>query len=473
MNINQIIRRESGLPAVFTRAQLAAIAVGAVISYGVVSGSAFPLTVAGPAAVLSYAAAALVALLLMRCLSDMTAAHPTPGGFASYAEAFLGHRTGFVVRAAYVISVVAIVGTEIAMLERVLAWWLPQVPPSLVVIALLAGLNLLHLAGARAFAWVELALSAVKALALLALIVIACVYAFNAAPPTVEGARAASSTILAGMTGPQLWQAFTIATMGFIGLEVMSIAGAETRVPARVPARALGRWMRMAAWCVVVLVVAGVAASAWFQWHEPVAPNLTPFVQLLEMAKLPGAQLAFTVLMAVTVVSVLNCQIYGGSRMLFSMARAGQAPARLGRAGKLRTPVTVVVAAATLVYAAHLVFPGVVYVAASSMAITSLLAIWIVIFMVHIRFQRGGVEGRSGEGRGAKGAWRGVAGVLVMMAITASTLQIDAFAPALLYGIPLWLLLVLAAMCLPNKTTTHPPDNIGRKCKNMKGLVEI
>jgi len=350
---------------------------------------------------------------------------------------------------------------------------LPQVPPSLVVIALLAGLNLLHLAGARAFAWVELALSAVKALALLALIVIACVYAFNAAPPTVEGARAASSTILAGMTGPQLWQAFTIATMGFIGLEVMSIAGAETRVPARVPARGLGRWMRRAAWCVVVLVVAGVAASAWFQWHEPVAPNLTPFVQLLEMAKLPGAQLAFTVLMAVTVVSVLNCQIYGGSRMLFSMARAGQAPAVLGRAGKLRTPVTVVVAAATLVYAAHLVFPGVVYVAASSMAITSLLAIWIVIFMVHIRFQRGGVEGRSGEGRGAKGAWRGVAGVLVMMAITASTLQIDAFAPALLYGIPLWLLLALAAMCLPNKTTTHPPDNIGRKCKNMKGLVEI
>jgi L-asparagine transporter-like permease len=482
MNINQIIRRESGLPAVFTRAQLAAIAVGAVISYGVVSGSSFPLTVAGPAAVLSYAAAALVALLLMRCLSDMTAAHPTPGGFASYAEAFLGPRTGFVVRAAYVISVVAIVGTEIAMLERVLAWWLPQVPPSLVVIALLAGLNLLHLAGARVFAWVELALSAVKALALLALIVIACVYAFNAAPPTVEGARAASSSILAGMTGPQLWQAFTIATMGFIGLEVMSIAGAETRVPARVPARGLGRGlgrsMRRAAWCVVVLVVAGVAASAWFQWHEPVAPNLTPFVQLLEMAKLPGAQLAFTVLMAVTVVSVLNCQIYGGSRMLFSMARAGQAPAVLGRAGKLRTPVTVVVAAAMLVYAAHLVFPGVVYVAASSMAITSLLAIWIVIFLVHIRFQRGGVEGRSGagrsgEGRGAKGAWRGVAGVLVMMAITASTLQIDAFAPALLYGIPLWLVLALAAMCLPNKTTTHHPDNIGRKCKNMKDLAEI
>lgn len=463
MNINQIIRRESGLPAVFTRGQLAAIAIGAVISYGVVSGSAFPLLVAGPAAVLSYAAAALIALMLVRCLSDMTAAHPTPGGFASYAEAFLGYRTGFVVRAAYVISVVAIVGTEIAMLERYLAWWLPQVPPSLVIIALLAGLNLVHMAGARVFAWVEFALSAVKALALLALIGIACFYAFNAAPLTVGGARVASSTIIAGTTGPQLWEAFAIATMGFIGLEVLSIAGAETRASAQV----LSRWMRTATRCVTGLVLAGVAASAWFQWHVPVGANVMPFVQLLELVKLPGVHGVFTVLMAATVVSVLNCQIYGGSRMLFSMARAGQAPAMLGQAGKLRLPVTVVVGGAILVYVAYLAFPAMVYIAASSIAITGLLAIWLVIFLAYIRFQRlGGAE------RGAQGAWRGAVGVLVVGGIAASTLQIDAFAPALLYGIPVLLLLSMVSMKLNNKIASRYPASPASKCKNMTSLVE-
>lgn len=434
MNIDQIIRRESGLPATFTRGQLAAIAIGAVISYGVVSGSAFPLTVAGPAAVLSYVAAALIAMLLMRCLSDLTAAHPTPGGFASYAEAYLGPRTGFVIRAAYLIAVVAIVGTEIAMLERVFAWWFPAVPPALVVVGLLAGLNLLHLAGARAFAWVELALSALKGAALLALIGLACVYAFNAAPPSIDGMRAASTDILGDIDGPEMWEAFAIATMGFIGLEILSIAGAETRGGPR----AVGRWMRVISACLVVWVVAGVAASAWFQWHEPVAPNLTPFVQLLEFAKLPGAPLAFTVLMLVTVVSVLNCQIYGGSRMVFSLARAGHVPAVLARGAKLRAPVTVVVWLSVLVYAAHKMFPGVVYVAASSIAITCLLAIWVAIFLAHARYCR--------VTQARQGVWRGVVGSVVITVIVASTPRIEAFAPTLYYGIPVLTLLALLAV---------------------------
>lgn len=433
MNIDQIIRRESGLPATFTRAQLAAIAVGAVISYGVVSGSAFPLTVAGPAAVLSYVAAALIAMLLMRCLADMTAAHPTPGGFASYAEAYLGARAGFVVRAAYVVAVVAIVGTEIAMLERVFAWWFAPVPPAVWVVGLLVGLNLLHVAGPRVFAWVEFALSAVKGAALVALIALACSYALNAAPPSVQGMRGASADILANMDAPALWEAFAIATMGFIGLELLSIAGAETRGSAR----AVGRWMRVTGWGLAVWVVAGVAASAWFQWHEPVGPNLTPFVQLLEFAKLPGAQLAFSVLMVVTVISVLNCQIYGGSRMVFSLARAGHAPRMLARGAKLRAPVTVVVGLSTLVYAAHKALPGAVYVAATSVAITCLLAIWAAIFLAHARFR---LVTRAGQGAW-RGLWPGVAGSVVITAIGASTLSMQAFAPTLYYGIPVLLLL--------------------------------
>lgn len=438
MNKHQIIRRESGLPAVFSPAQLSAMAVGAVISYGVVSGSAFPLSVAGPAAVLSYVAAALMALLLMRCLSEMTAAYATPGGFASYAEAYLGARMGFVVRAAYVVSVVAIVGTEIAMLEKVFAWWFPRVPPALVVIGLLAGLNLVHLAGARVFAWVETALSVVKGLALIALIALACYHAFHAAPVSWQSVRAASVDVITDVNGAGLWEAFTIATMGFIGLEIMSIAAAETRACGS----AIRRCLQRTTAGVAVLVVGAVAASAWFQWHQPVAPNLTPFVQLLEFAKLPGAQLAFTVLMAVTVVSVLNCQIYGGSRMVYSLARAGQAPASLARGRALRAPVTLVTWLALLVYGAHAYLPGTVYVAASSIAITSLLAIWGVIFASHFCFRRR-----------AAGAWRGALGALGVLAITVllvSTLWIEAFAPTLFYGVPFLLLLALLAWIIPS-----------------------
>ncbi|WP_039883367.1 amino acid permease [Achromobacter piechaudii] len=437
MTINQIIGRESGLPVVFSRWQLTVIALGAVISYGVVSGSGFPLMVAGPAAVLSYGAAALIALLMMRCLSELTAAHSTPGAFGSYAEAFLGWRTGFVVRAAYVASVVGIVGTEIAMLESAFAWWFAPLPPALVAGGLLAGLSLVHVVGARAFAWMELAFVLIKGLALLALIVLACRYAMGAADFSSEAVHAASASFMQDLHGFALWQAFAIATMGFIGLEILSIAASETKGHGV----CVGRSMRTATRWAALLVVAGVSASAWFQWHEVAPPALAPFVFLLEFSQVPGARLAFSVLMVVTVVSVLNCLIYGASRMLFSMARAGQAPAKLAPASGLGRAIAVVTTLAILVYAAHKAFPGVVYVAVSSIAITALLAIWAAIFLAYFRYRR--LPDGAGQGRGS---WRGAVGALVIVTITVSTLWIEAFAPTLLYGVPF---LILLAVCTP------------------------
>ncbi|MGV2864852.1 amino acid permease [Achromobacter sp. AGC39] len=437
MKINQIIRRDAGLPAVFSRGQLTVIALGAVLSYGVISGSGFALTVAGPAAVLSYGAAALVAMLLMRCLSELTAAHPTPGAFGSYAEAFLGRRTGFVVRAAYVVSVVAIVGTEIAMLESTFAAWFAPLPPVVVAVGLLIGLNVMHLAGARVFVWVESALVAIKGLALVALIALACHYAMGAADVSPEAVRIASADFMQDLHVPALWQAFAIATMGFIGLEIVSVAASETHARSA----SVGHGMRTATRVVALLVVAGVAASAWFQWYEVAPPAMAPFVFLLELAQVPGARLAFNVLMVVTVVSILNCQIYGGSRMLFSMARAGQAPAVLAQGTKLRAPVTAVTLLAVAVYAAHHAFPGVVYVAVSSIAITAMLGIWISIFLAYVQFRRlpqNAARRWSG--------WHGALGALVIGAVTLSTLWIQAFAPALLYGIPF---LSMLALCAP------------------------
>ena len=74
-----IVRREQGLRRTLGAGRLAMIAIGGAIGTGLFLGSGFAISLAGPAVLVSYAVGALVALLLMGCLAEMTIAHPTSG----------------------------------------------------------------------------------------------------------------------------------------------------------------------------------------------------------------------------------------------------------------------------------------------------------------------------------------------------------------------------------------------------------
>ena len=110
---NVIAEREKGLRQGLSSAQLSMIAIGGAIGTGLFLGSGFAIGFAGPSVLVSYAIGALIALLLMGCLAEMTVAHPTSGSFGAYAEYYIGPWAGFVVRYAYWSSIVVAVGTEV------------------------------------------------------------------------------------------------------------------------------------------------------------------------------------------------------------------------------------------------------------------------------------------------------------------------------------------------------------------------
>ena len=82
------------------------IAIGGAIGTGLFLGSGFAIGFAGPAVVLSYLIGALITLLLMGCLAEMTVAHPTPGSFGAWAEFYISPIAGFLVRFCYWAGVV-------------------------------------------------------------------------------------------------------------------------------------------------------------------------------------------------------------------------------------------------------------------------------------------------------------------------------------------------------------------------------
>ena len=84
-----IVERERGLRRTLSAGRMTMIAIGGAIGTGLFLGSGFAIELAGPAVLVSYALGAVIALLVMGCLAEMTIAHPTSGSFGAYAEHYV------------------------------------------------------------------------------------------------------------------------------------------------------------------------------------------------------------------------------------------------------------------------------------------------------------------------------------------------------------------------------------------------
>src|SRR5579864_2569347 len=123
-----IVERERGLQRTLTAARMTMIAIGGAIGTGLFLGSGLAISLAGPGVLVSYAIGAVIALLLMGCLAEMSIAHPTSGSFGAYAEYYVSPLAGFLVRYAYWAGNVLAVGTEVTAVVLYMHFWFPASP---------------------------------------------------------------------------------------------------------------------------------------------------------------------------------------------------------------------------------------------------------------------------------------------------------------------------------------------------------
>src|SRR5262249_16945373 len=108
---------------------MAMIGLGSCIGPGLFLGSGDSVKLAGPAAILSFATAALIALAMMWALAEMAAAHPAAGSFGLYAEMYLHPWAGYAIRLTYWLCMMAAVGSEVVAVQIYCGYWFPRVPP--------------------------------------------------------------------------------------------------------------------------------------------------------------------------------------------------------------------------------------------------------------------------------------------------------------------------------------------------------
>jgi GABA permease len=126
-----------------------------------------------------------------------------------------------------------------------------------------------------------------------------------------------------------------VAATGFyFGAEIVTIAAAEAREPAKAVAKATNSVITR----VLVFYVGSVAlVVALVPWNS--AAMATPYVSALRVMGLPAAANIMNAIVLTAVLSALNSGLYAASRMLFALTRNGDAPAALAAVNKRGVPV--------------------------------------------------------------------------------------------------------------------------------------
>ncbi|WP_294236306.1 amino acid permease [uncultured Sphingomonas sp.] len=423
--------------------QLAMIAIGGAIGTGLFLGSGLAIGLAGPAVLISYAIGGVIALLLMGCLAEMTVAHPTSGAFGDLAELYLGSWAGFVVRYAYWSALVLAVGTELTAVAIYMQFWLPTVPGWIWMLFFGVALLLVNAASVGLFGRIEYAFSAIKIVAILGFLLLGSLVVARAPAGSAIGL---ANYVSHGGFFPHgsggLWSAVIVSIFSYLGIEMIAVAAGEAVDPERAIVRAFRATMlRLAIFYLGTLAL----MLAIVPWTEAGTAS-SPFVAVMLAIGIPGGAGVLNAVVLIAALSAMNSQLYTATRMLYSLARAGQAPRSLGRLSANGVPLMALLASALGIAPATLLYlyqPQQAFGVMIGISAFGAMFAWMMIFLTHLAFRA-----RSGPRAQAFRMWgyplTSVAGATAMAAILLTTPFTGPFASTLLYGVPFLLLLSLS-----------------------------
>ncbi|WP_037881191.1 amino acid permease [Streptomyces sp. NRRL S-378] len=306
----------------FRGRHLTMMAMGGAVGTGLFVGSAETIRAAGPAALVSYALAGLLVLLVMRMLGEMVAARPMAGSFADYARLAFGDWAGFTVGWLYWYAFVAIVAIEAIAGGQIVHGWLPQVPAWTCSLVLLGALTAVNLRSSRSFGTAEFWFALVKIGAIAAFLVLGGAYLLGGGP---------SGPVLGNLTAhggfaPHGFGAVLTATVGVVfafgGTEIVAVAAAECPDPGRAVARAT----RQIVWRILVFFLGSVLLVVAIVPWPLISGEESPYVTALDRMGVPFAASAMSMVILTALLSVLGSTLYASSRMLHTLAGHGDAP---------------------------------------------------------------------------------------------------------------------------------------------------
>ncbi|AVZ77422.1 amino acid transporter [Streptomyces lunaelactis] len=321
---------------------LSMIALGGVIGAGLFVGSGAGIAAAGPSIVVAYAISGLLVMLVMRMLGEMSAANPASGSFSVHAERAIGPWAGFTAGWAFWFLLCVAVGLEGIGAAKIMTGWLPGTPEWAWVALFMLVFCGTNLAAVKNFGEFEFWFAALKVGAIALFLGIGVLAILGILP----GTDAPGTANLTGEGGfmPNGSEGLVVGLLASVfaygGLETVTIAAAESEHPVQGVAKAV----RTAMWRIALFYIGSMAVIVTLvPWGDPKVVEKGPYVATLDHLGIPGAGQIMNMVVLVALLSAMNANVYGASRMACSLVARGQGPKALGKVfgGVPRTAVLV------------------------------------------------------------------------------------------------------------------------------------
>ena len=376
------------------------IALGGAIGTGLFYGSSESIALAGPSILLAYLIGGFAIFMIVRALSEMSVEDPKAGAFSYYATRYWSKRAGFISGWNYWFNYILVSMVELAVVGSFVNYWFPAIPTWVSAAVFLVLITAANLLGVSKFGEFEFWFAIIKIVAVIAMI-IGGLAVIIFALPTASGIKASFANWFTvgggffpnglmghtdnGWTG--LLMALVVVMFSFGGTELIGITAGETEDPKTTIPRATNDII----WRILVFYIGALGViMAVVPWNT-IDGTTSPFVQIFDSVGVHAAAGILNFVCLTAVMSVYNSGLYANSRMLYSLARQGNAPEILGKLNFHGVPAVGVLASAAITALAVVVvflWPDFAFNYLMSIATIAGVINWSMIMVTEIHFRR-------------------------------------------------------------------------------------
>ncbi|QGT84142.1 amino acid permease [Pseudomonas coronafaciens] len=383
---------QDGLKRGLSARHIRFMALGSAIGTGLFYGSASAIQQAGPAVLLAYLIGGAAVYMVMRALGEMAVHDPVSGSFSHYATRYMGPLAGFVLGWTYAFEMIIVCLADVTAFGIYMGFWFPEVPRWIWVLGIVFLIGALNLCNVKVFGETEFWLSILKVSAIVAMIIAGFGIMIFGIGSSTSGTEIGISNLWAhggfmpnGVAG--LIASFAVVMFAFGGIEIIGITAGEAKDPQRSLPQAINAVpLRILLFYVLTLFV----LMCIYPWPQ-IGTQGSPFVQIFDNLGIASAATILNIVVISAAVSAINSDIFGAGRMMYGLARDGQAPASFARLSRQGVPwMTVLVMGVTLLGGVLLnyLIPKDVFLLIASLATFATVWVWLMILLTQVAMRR-------------------------------------------------------------------------------------
>ncbi|MGQ3480645.1 amino acid permease [Paenibacillus sp. TY11] len=306
------------------------IALGGTIGVGLFMGSASTIKWAGPSVLLAYLLAGIIMFFVMRIMGEMLILEPVTGSFATFAHKYISPLAGFLTAWSYWFLWVTVGMAEVTAIGVYVGYWFPDIPQWLPALAGVIIIALANLAAVKFYGEFEFWFAMIKIIAIIFMLVVGTGMIFfglgNGGQPIGLSNLYSHGGFFAGGLKGFLF-ALCIVTAAYQGIEMVGITAGE----AENPKMTLRKAIKNIIWRILIFYVGAIFVIVTiYPWNQ-IGEIGSPFVLTFAKVGIVAAAGIINFVVLTAAMSGCNSGIYSAGRMLYTLAKNGQAPKFFGK----------------------------------------------------------------------------------------------------------------------------------------------